>query len=285
MTYMKRNSNKARIGRALLSLMAGLLGACTLSYSKSITKEAALGIIASTAESYTPAGFHIDHNHYETTIKIDSYAYLEGGERGEWVASEEIKAAYAAPIPLSSSDSTAYSLTYVESYYYRGGEGDSSLSLSVSKSIDGSFIVTEEDGETHVYDSSVDTKIADFIEMPTSMIRKDGETALSIAEAFLESVDYVDASNPKTNTLTSFSAMSLGGDNLDIAFVGNTLQLRNIYNVEAVSEATFTSFEVEMEGGWVSAIESDFTFAGSLGDPLYEDAAYLARIAISFNAY
>jgi len=262
-----------------------VLSGCTFSYSKSITKDAALVIINETADAYSTARFIIRNNTYETKLKIDTYKINENNERGGLVASEEIKATYVAPIPSLADDTTPYSLTYEESStYVNHKELNSQSSLTVSKNIDGTYYVSE-NGSGHPYEPTSDTKIADLIEMPTSLIRKDSESALSIAKNFLESVDYLDASNPKTNTLTSFKAMSKGNSNLDITFYGSILQLRNIYNVEAVSEAVFSSFKVSMNERWISTIASDFTFPGSSLDPVYQDTNYIGYISLSFNYY
>ena len=209
------------------------LSSCTNTYVKAIDLETANRLVNSALTEQN--SFEVQSTSYSLRSEISEYVLDEFNQKKVFKQSS-LEVDYMAPY-LRSDEITKYRLDYSnETRYLFDGSLDTLKQVRVTEYVDTNdtsnrhFVVTE-NNVSHNYAATTDSAIASFINLPT-LINSNNVTSLTLCQAYMGSIG-------KFNNLTSFEALSSGGDSFQITFEGESEQrhLRHAKRSEHVHEA------------------------------------------------
>ena len=273
---MKRKNMKKAI--IMLGLSLGL-SSCNNLYIKAIDLETANKLV--NAAIVEQNGFEIKSVSYSLHSEITEYIMDDFNQKKIFKQSC-LKVDYTAPY-LRSDEVTKYRLDYLnETRHLFDGELDTSKSARVTEYVDANdtdnrhFVVTE-NGESHDYAPTTDSALASFISLPT-LINSNNVTSLTLCQSYMGSIG-------KFNNLTSFEALSSGGDSFHVTFKGEALSVNDLYAEETALPAnvSISSFSLMSNEKMVDFYESDYTYTGNIPELDLTDATIFGTIHVSYT--
>ena len=270
-----KNMKKAII---FLGLSLGL-SSCTNTYVKAIDLETANRLVNSALTEQN--SFEVQSTSYSLRSEISEYVLDEFNQKKVFKQSS-LEVDYMAPY-LRSDEITKYRLAYSnETRYLFDGSLDTLKQVRVTEYVDTNdtsnrhFVVTE-NNVSHNYAATTDSAIASFINLPT-LINSNNVTSLTLCQAYMGSIG-------KFNNLTSFEALSSGGDSFQITFEGESLSVNDLYAEETALPAniSITSFSLLSNEKRVDYYESDYTYVGNIPELELTDAEIFGTIHVSYT--
>ena len=264
---------------ALLVGTAILLSSCNNAYTKAIDLETANKLVAAALEEQM--GYKVESVSYSLRSEINEYV-LDDFNQKKFFKKSSLEVTYKAPY-LISDESTIYGLTYkTQVDYLFNDELDTLKEVKVSEYVDPNdrtlrhFVVTE-NGVSHDYTPTTDSALASFINLPT-LINANNITSLTLCQSYMGSIG-------KFNNLTSFEALSSGGDNFVISFEGENLSVNDLYAEETSLNAAITinSFSISSTEKKVDYYESDYKYSGNIPELELTETDIFGNIHVSYS--
>ncbi len=272
----RKNTRKVVI---FLGLSLGL-SSCNNVYTKAIDLETANKLVnAALAEQNT---FEVKSVSYSLRSEIKEYVLDESGNQKKVFKTSSLEVLYKAPY-LRSDENTIYSLKYKSEVDYLFDDSlDTKKEVAVSESVDPNnldhkrFVVTE-NGESHDYTPTTDSALASFINLPT-LINSNNVTSLTLCQTFMSSIG-------KFNNLTSFEALSSGGDNFVVSFEGESLSVNDLYAEETSLSAgvSINSFSLSSTDKKVDYYESNYEYKGDVPELDLSETDIYGDIHVSYS--
>ena len=274
---MRRKNVKKAIALVGVSLA---LSSCNNVYTKAIDLETANKLVnAALAEQNS---FEVKSVSYSLRSEIKEYVLDESGNQKKVFKTSSLEVLYKAPY-LRSDENTIYSLKYKSEVDYLFDDSlDTKKEVAVSESVDPDnldhkrFIVTE-NGESHDYAPTTDSALASFINLPT-LINSNNVTSLTLCQTFMSSIG-------KFNNLTSFEALSSGGDNFVVSFEGESLSVNDLYAEETSLSAgiSINSFSLSSTDKKVDYYESNYKYKGDVPELDLSETDIYGDIHVSYS--
>ncbi|MCR5692446.1 MAG: hypothetical protein K6G74_00500 [Bacilli bacterium] len=274
---MRRKNVKKAIALVGVSLA---LSSCNNVYTKAIDLETANKLV--NAALVEQNSFEVKSVSYSLRSEIKEYVLDESGNQKKVFKTSNLEVLYKAPY-LRSDENTIYSLKYKSEVDYLFDDSlDTKKEVAVSESIDPDnldhkrFIVTE-NGESHDYTPTTDSALASFINLPT-LINSNNVTSLTLCQTFMSSIG-------KFNNLTSFEALSSGGDNFVVSFEGESLSVNDLYAEETSLSAgvSINSFSLSSTDKKVDYYESNYEYKGDVPELDLSETDIYGDIHVSYS--
>lgn len=274
---MRRKNVKKAIALVGVSLA---LSSCNNVYTKAIDLETANKLV--NAALVEQNSFEVKSVSYSLRSEIKEYVLDESGNQKKVFKTSSLEVLYKAPY-LRSDENTIYSLKYKSEVDYLFDDSlDTKKEVAVSESVDPDnldhkrFIVTE-NGESHDYTPTTDSALASFINLPT-LINSNNVTSLTLCQTFMSSIG-------KFNKLTSFEALSSGGDNFVVSFEGESLSVNDLYAEETSLSAgvSINSFSLSSTDKKVDYYESNYEYKGDVPELDLSETDIYGDIHVSYS--
>ena len=255
------------------------LSSCNNVYTKAIDLDTANKLVNAALTEQN--SFEVKSVSYSLRSEISEYILDEFGQKKEFRTSK-LDVYYKAPY-LRSDENTVYRLDYLSEVHHIFDEKlDTSKRVKVTEFVDVNdtdnrhFVVTE-NYEDHDYAPTTDSALASFINLPT-LINSNNITSLTLCQSFMGSIG-------KFNNLSSFEALSSGGDSFQITVKGESLSVNDLYAEETALPATIsiTSFSLASSDKRVNFYESDYKYTGNIPELDMTDAEIFGNIHVSYS--
>ena len=264
---------------ALLVGATLVLSSCNNVYTKAIDLETANKLVAAALNEQT--GYKVESVSYSLKSEINEYV-LDDFNQKKFFKKSSLEVSYKAPY-LISDESTVYSLKVKnEVDYLFNDELDARREVTVSEYVDPNdrsqrHFVVSENGESHDYTPTTDSALASFINLPT-LINANNITSLTLCQSYMGSIG-------KFNNLTSFEALSSGGDNFVITFKGESLSVNDLYAEETSLNAAIAinSFSISSTEKKVDYYESDYKYSGDIPELDLTETDIFGNIHVSYS--
>ena len=272
----RKNTRKAII---FLGLSLGL-SSCNNVYTKAIDLETANKLVSAALAEQN--AFEVKSVSYSLRSEIKEYVVDVNNNQKKVFKTSSLEVLYKAPY-LRSDENTVYSLKYKSEVDYLFDDSlDSLKEVAVSESVDPNnldhkrFVVTE-NGESHDYTPTTDSALASFINLPT-LINSNNVTSLTLCQTFMSSIG-------KFNNLTSFEALSSGGDNFVVSFEGESLSVNDLYAEETSLSAgvSINSFSLSSTDKKVDYYESNYEYKGDVPELDLSETDIYGDIHVSYS--
>ena len=272
----RKNTRKAII---FLGLSLGL-SSCNNVYTKAIDLETANKLVSAALAEQN--AFEVKSVSYSLRSEIKEYVVDVNNNQKKVFKTSSLEVLYKAPY-LRSDENTVYSLKYKSEVDYLFDDSlDSLKEVAVSESVDPNnldhkrFVVTE-NGESHDYTPTTDSALASFINLPT-LINANNITSLTLCQSYMGSIG-------KFNNLSSFEALSSGGDSFQITVKGESLSVNDLYAEETALPANISiaSFSLASSDKRVNFYESDYKYTGNIPELDMTDAEIFGNIHVSYS--
>ncbi len=246
------DERKAKKAKALRLLPLVFVLASCGSYAKAITIDAAKAILSEVV-AYAPSAVFSEPEYrmqWEVTTSKDD------------VFSSEVYASHSADIvyrydgSVSDPDAT-FSLSYAETTLTAKDSAPSTVTYLVTRA-NGVYYVSQDGGAKREYQAATDSFLASYFDLPTNLIRQDSLAAANYALGLLSSIGTPDES--LANTLTSYSTISSGGDDLLAEFEGTGFEFGSLFAETKADLTKATSFSAHFGGGLLSSMEAKYGF-------------------------
>ena len=262
---------KSTVTILIICASAVLLSACSYSYVQGITLDEATILVGGAVE---------EQNFFQ--VKSTSYSFrsvVKESVADGWLKkvfkTSTLNVTYNAPY-LISDEITAYELHYSMTVDHPYSQQDNTTRDVVVTRVGESYVLSE-NGSSHAYSPTSDSFIGSFINLP-SLINSNNIASLTICSSFMSSIN-------KPNYLTSFEALSSGGDNFIITFKGQSLSVNNLYAEEITlpPEIQIKSLSLTSNSKRVDSYKSDYVYQGSVDELSIEESEILGEIEVSFT--
>ncbi|MBR6226226.1 MAG: hypothetical protein IKQ78_03370 [Bacilli bacterium] len=261
----------------LLGVLA--LSSCSVVYTKAIDLETANKLVAAALNEQT--NYKVESVAYSLKSEIKEYI-LDENSQEKVIKKSNLEVTYKAPY-LISDETTVYALHYKSTIdYVLNDDLDNRKEVRVSEYINPNdrtqrnFVVTE-NGHSHDYAPTTDSAIASFINLPT-LINANNIASLTLCQSYMGSIG-------KYNNLTSFEALSSGGDNFTISFEGESLSVNDLYAEETslTTGITINSFSLSSTDKDVDYYESDYQYKAAIPELELDEADIFGNIHVSYS--
>ena len=264
---------------ALLLGTALVLSSCTNTYTKAIDLETANKLVA--AALAEQMDYKVESVAYSLKSEIKEYI-LDENNQEKLIKKSSLEVTYKAPY-LISDEATVYALHYKSTVdHLLNDDLDYRKEVRVSEYVNPNdrsqrhYVVTE-NGHSHDYAPTTDSAIASFINLPT-LINANNISSLTLCQSYMGSIG-------KYNNLTSFEALSSGGDNFTISFEGESLSVNDLYAEETSLTAgiTINSFSLSSTDKDVDYYESDYQYSAAIPELELDEADIFGNIHVSYS--
>jgi|GEM_PF-3922077 hypothetical protein len=250
----KPTKNKKNLFRIFALSGVVLLASCG-SYSKAITISAAKGILDSAVA-------------YSTNAEMDGKSYQMHSEVLINKVDAFITTNYYSIVTdvtyyfdiLASDAWTTWKVTYNKVSKTSPDADAATANYVVTRDSTGNNHYVSDNGAAfRDYNAVKDSFLANFFHLPDDIIRQDSLISAKYAESLLASVGT--AGDGLNNTLTSYSTLSSGGNDLSVDFKGEDFDFGTLFTEESVNLISATSFSAHFNGNLVNIMEAGYDFS------------------------
>ena len=242
--FMKHNSNKKTgIFFGLLCLLSG----CAMSYSRPVSLSTASERIRQTLKTWEETDFSSF-----SSLTLTSTFCVRNASHHSLQETTVTKMQYEA---------NPYVLALEETATQKGEDKNLYSYVATISHENGTYMVQE--GEKRIEASSWEgySFYSPYFDLP-SFFRLHGTALLNKADSLLSQIGTI--TNPQSNELTGFRALSKGGDELEVTFDGSDFGIQDHFFQPQYEDKDATSFSLKISGGRLRSYQVTFVYVEPL---------------------